>query len=535
MKKWVGQIFILVVMLSCQDQDKEPEGRLPNILLITAEDISPDLGAYGVPFAQTPFLDSLARVGITFDHAYATSGVCSPSRSSLITGVHSTTLGSMHMRTEEYIDSVQQVFGYETVPPAEIRLFTEYLRNKGYYCTNNSKTDYQFEAPFTAWDENGKEAHWKNRPAQAPFFAVFNTLSTHASRIWMKADDPYIVPPEAVAVPPYYPDTETVRQELARYHTNIAIMDNEVAHWVNEVRDAGLLDHTIILFTSDHGTSLLRGKRTVYRAGIQVPLIVVRPEEPKPGSRNSQLVSLIDLAPTILSLAGIKPKKYMQGGDFLDPDFKRDYVVAAKDRIHQNYDRVRTLVNGEFQYIRNFAPELPYMQHNPYRDQSPMIQEMYQLRSKNALDSTQLLFFADQRPKEELYDIKDDPYQIHNLIHDPEYAEIIGGFRNSLDHWIQETHDLGGMDETKMVNGFLSDGKQRITVAPEITSSLLNGQHLIQITSKTPGASIGYQIGSQNWQLYQEPFVLPKNVMVQAKAIRIGYQESPITQFKNQP
>ena len=229
-----------------------PHGpRRPNILCITCEDISPRLGSYGDTVALTPVLDRLARSGVRFTRMFSVSGVCAPSRAALITGMYPSGIGADHMRTSS-ADRVG-LPNYEAVPPPWVRPYTEYLRAAGYYTTNNSKTDYQFQSPITAWDANGRAAHWKNRPEGMPFFSIFNSTTTHESQVWDRADDPVIVPPERVLLPPYYPDTAKVRRDVARVYSNVAIMDREVGELLAELEEAGLADDTIVIWYSDHG------------------------------------------------------------------------------------------------------------------------------------------------------------------------------------------------------------------------------------------------------------------------------------------
>ncbi|MDE0892853.1 MAG: sulfatase, partial [Planctomycetota bacterium] len=296
----------------------------PNIVWISVEDMSPWLGCYGDETVPTPNVDRLAARGTRYTKAYANAPVCAPARATLITGCYATAIGAMHMRTGKPSSAAlasnpgayDGIPSYEATPPADVRCFPELLREAGYYCTNASKRDYQFKEPVTVWDASGGKAHWKNRPdKEQPFFAVFNLTMTHESGAFKKNKRrPRVADPAKVSVPPYYPDTPIVREDIARTYDNIAAMDARVGKILGELEAAGHLEDTIIVFFSDHGVGLPRGKRYVYASGTHVPLIVCHPGAK--ASVTEQLVSFVDFAPTTLSLAGIEPPAWMMGHAF---------------------------------------------------------------------------------------------------------------------------------------------------------------------------------------------------------------------------
>ena len=246
----------------------------PNILWITCEDMSAHLPSYGDRTVPTPNLDRLAREGVRYRRMFSTNGVCAPSRSAIITGMYPNGIGSNHMRTVQASRVGNGLINYETVPPPAVKCFSEYLRAATYYCTNNSKTDYQFNAPFTAWDENGNKAHWRNRPAGKPFFSVINLEVTHESQIWARANLPLRVNPATVKLPPIYPDNAIIRRDVARNYDNIMVMDSLVGVILKQLEDDKLLDKTIVFFFSDHGSGLAWHKREIYDRGLHVPMIV---------------------------------------------------------------------------------------------------------------------------------------------------------------------------------------------------------------------------------------------------------------------
>ena len=510
----------------------------PNILWISCEDISPHLSFYGDSTISTPNLDALAKKGIVYTNAFTTAGVCSPSRCAIITAVNQVTAGGHNMRTlyNTFPEKTGLPKSYSIVPPSEIRAFPEYLRANGYYCTNNDKTDYQFEAPPTVWDESGKKATWRNRKPGQPFFAVVNYVITHESQVWVRKDLPLHADPAKIKVPPYYPDTKTVRNDMARFYSNIADMDSLIGNLLQQLDDDGLTDSTIIFFWSDHGDGLPFAKRELYDRGLWIPLVVTFPDGKGAGTRDDRLISAIDLGPTVLSLAGVKPRAYMQGRPFLG-EYKNDehpYIFAARDRIDSEYDRVRAVRDKDYKYIRNFYPELPLYMNIEYRLNQPMMKEMLEMKEKRQLDSTQMKWFVPAKQIEELYDLKKDSLELINLANDPGYQHVLLRMRTVMDQWIDTVHDLGGVPEKELIKK-MWNGKESppVTLAPKI--SITNDQ--VTISTETRGASVGYKIirGRKEpdaWQVYTGPFTMPAGATVKAVAQRIGYGKSPETVMK---
>jgi N-sulfoglucosamine sulfohydrolase len=335
---------------------QQPVGR-PNIIWITCEDISPYIGAYGDRQVKTPNLDQLAREGVRYTHVYTTAGVCAPSRSAIITGMYQQSIGTQHMRTAGD-PKYQPVPPYSAVIPDYVKCFPEYLRKAGYYCTNNEKQDYQFTPPVTVWDENGPAASFRNRPREKPFFAVFNFMITHESQLFGRQDS-LLVDGSRLTVPPIYPDTKTVRHDMARMLTNIERMDSQVGELIQQLKEDGLYDNTVIFFYSDHGGTLPWMKREVLERGTHIPLIVRFPGATNAGTVDTGLISAVDFAPAVLSLAGVPIPAYMQGQAFLGPQktkTPRQYVFAARDRMDTEYDRVRMVRDKQFRYLYNYMP-----------------------------------------------------------------------------------------------------------------------------------------------------------------------------------
>lgn len=523
----------------------------PNILWISVEDISPLLESYGDNSVHTPNINRLAKEGIIFTNAFTTAGVCAPSRSSIITGMYPVSIGTHNMRTgphyayrEPEAEVYKTYYGqkdingknvpeYAAVPPPFVKVFTEYLRAAGYFTSNAAKTDYQFNAPITAWDEIGKDAHFKNRASGQPFFAVFNHEITHESRVFGKKDDPMLSDIQKVKIPAYFPDLPVVRQDVGRVYSNIIELDQQVGTLLKELEDAGLLDKTIIFFWSDHGGPLLRQKRAVGNSGLHVPLIVRMPNGQMAGTKIEDIVSLMDLGPTVLSLAGIEPPDYMHGKAFLGKYKTKNphrYAFGSADRFDEAVDMSRSAIDGRFVYIRNFRPELPLIYRNAYREQIDMAQALIAMDQKGELSGDPAYIFMKTKPQEELYDLAKDPYEVHNLAQLPEYREKLLELRAALSKWQLGVKDLGFVPEADLVN-MMWPGM----VQPETSKVVFEktGGKLV-LSSATEGASIAYQvadeIGGKRWRLYHEPIPEAKNVA--ARAVRIGYKTSEINHLK---
>lgn len=505
----------------------------PNILWITVEDLSPRLGAYGDAVARTPTLDRFAAEGTRYTNVFTTAGVCAPSRAALITGLVQTSIGAHHMRTSR--EQAGLPGPYQTVPPPEVKAFTEYLRAAGYYASNNSKTDYQFGEPPTAWDESSRTAHWRNRKPGQPFFAVFNLTITHESQVWPKPGQPLLTDPSRLSLPPYYPDTPAVREDLARHYDNIATMDGQVARILEELEADGLAGNTIVFFFSDHGDGLPRAKRWLYDSGLRAPLLIRIPGGIR-GAVEDRLISFIDLAPTVLSLAGAAIPPHIQGRAFLGEQAQpaREYVFAARDRIDESYDRVRAVSDGRFKLIRNYFPERPYILPVQYRDRGVIMQEILRLRDSGRLTGSQALWTRPTRPAEELYDTRSDPHEIANLIGSKEMAPVAERLRRVLDEWIVASGDMGGIPEGVMV-GSMWPGRHQPQTAPPLWRPLENsGKQVVEIVCPTPGSSIAWRwddTTGSGWNLYSRPIPVDPGRRALAFCVRYGYAASETVAF----
>ncbi len=437
-------------------QSGQGEAR-PNIVWLSTEDIGPHLGCYGDALARTPHLDRLAAEGRRYTNAFTVAPVCAPNRSSIITGVHASTLGSHQMRSggEGKNGSKPPVLS----PKAGC--FPALLREAGYYCTNNSKEDYNFVRPDDVWDESSGKAHWRkrSRPEQ-PFFAVFNFTGTHEGQVRKprgESETPQ-TDPASVVVPPYHPDTPVVRGQWASYYDCIAALDVWIGERLDELKSDGLLENTIVLFWSDHGAGLPRCKRWLYDSGTHVPVIAWASARwtdlagITAGSVSDELVSSLDFAPSTLRLAGVAVPDYMQGQPFLGPDRPepREFVFAARDRMDERYDMIRMARDKRFLYIRNYMPYKPYNQYLDYAELSPVRQELRRLHKADALPAGAQWFGATRKPVEELYDTETDPHNLRNIAGQAEYAGVLARLRTAHDTWAVETRDLGLLPEPEL-------------------------------------------------------------------------------------
>jgi N-sulfoglucosamine sulfohydrolase len=417
----------------------------PNFVWIVAEDISPNLGCYGDKDAITPNLDRLASQGARFTRCFTHAPVCAPSRSGLVTGMYPTTIGSHHMRS-----TLKE-------PPAT---FMEELRKAGYFVAWPGKTDFNFNPPKAAFDST---QNWMTKgELKQPFFAFINLFVTHESQIRVpkatyEKNTARLKPserrdPAKVALPPYYPDAPEVRRDVATYHENITAMDYQVGDILKWLDDKKLADNTVVFFFGDHGWGMPRGKRWLYDSGLHVPFLVRWPGVIRPGTVRDDLAAFLDFAPTVLSIAGVKPLERMQGQLVLGEGAKpRKYVFAARDRMDETFDRTRSVRDDRFKYIRNYYPELPYAQHILYMDEMPTMKVWRQWAAEGKLKGPQALFFAPTKPKEELYDTQADPHEVHNLADDPAHADKLKELRAALDQWVKETKDLGEIPEDELI------------------------------------------------------------------------------------
>ena len=417
----------------------------PNILWITCEDIGPHLGACGDKYSVTPYLDELATRSTIFMNAWSNAPVCAPARTTIISGMYAPSTGAEHMRS--------------MLPmPAGARMFPQYLRDAGYYCTNNAKEDYNLEKPGKVWDESNNKAHWRNRPAGQPFFAVFNLLITHESQIRTRPHEWKHDPAEA-RVPAYHPDTPEVRKDWAQYYDNITTMDAQAAKILKDLKDDGLDRDTIVFFYGDHGSGMPRSKRWPYNSGLNVCILLHVPEkykhlappEYKPGTLSDRLVSFVDLAPTVIGIAGAKPPAHMQGLAFAGTAQTpaREYVHGFRGRMDERYDLVRSVRDKRYVYIRNYMPHKIYGQYIAYMFETPTTRVWRKLYDEGKLKPPQT-YFWEKKPPEELYDLQNDRDEVNNLADSPRHRAILERLKKAQREHAAKIRDVGFLPEDEL-------------------------------------------------------------------------------------
>lgn len=442
MQTFFRALFIIGVVVFCGFSCSSQAQNRPNILWLTSEDHGPQMGCYGDSYANTTNVDALAKKGLRYRFCWSNAPVCAPARTTLISGIYPTALGAENMRSMVKM-------------PRGTQMYPQILRAAGYYCTNNAKTDYNLEESGQVWDASSGRAHWKNRPAGKPFFAIFNSNKSHESQLRAR-NVQLIHDPNKVRVPAYHPDTPEVRRDWARYYDMVSEADADAGEHLKELADAGLADDTIVFYYADHGSGMPRSKRWPYNSGLQVPLVVyipekykdLRPPEYEAGGVSNRLVSFVDFAPTLLSLAGIAPPNWMQGhaflGKFIDP--KQQYVFGFRGRMDERPDCVRTISDGRYVYIRNFRPDLIYGQHINYMWQTPTTRIWEAMFKEGKLNAAQSAFWQ-TKPIEEFYDLQTDPDEVNNLVADPEYTAILNKMRDALHLHQLKIRDVGLLPE----------------------------------------------------------------------------------------
>ena len=416
---------------------------LPNILWVTSEDNGPHLGCYGDDYATTPNLDALARRGMIYTRAISNAPVCAPARTTIISGMYPPSTGAEHMRSM-------------TSLPSGYKMYPAYLRKLGYYCTNSSKEDYNLRKEGEVWHESSRKGHWKNRPDEKkPFFAIFNFTTSHESQI-RKRPHEQVHDPAKVRVPAYHPDHPEVRKDWAQYYDKITEMDAQVGAKLKEVKDAGLEEDTIVFYFGDHGSGMPRSKRWPFFSGLNVPLIVHVPEkwkhlagsDYKIGGSSDRRVGFIDLAPTLLSLAGMKPPSHMQGHAFMGKHEApaQEYGFGFRGRMDERYDMVRSVLGKRYIYIRNYMPHKRYGQHVGYMFVTTTTQVWKRLFDEGKLNDNQSHFWK-TKPPEELYDLKEDPDEVNNLANSKKHSEILEQMRKAHLEHITKIRDVGFLPE----------------------------------------------------------------------------------------
>jgi arylsulfatase A-like enzyme len=445
MKHTVTFLIICGLVLgSCSESVETPETdnlAPPNILWIVSEDNSPWLGSYGDPVATTPRLDALAAQSIRYTRAYSNAPVCAPSRAALITGAYPIAFGTEHMRSAYRI-------------PDTIRFYPHYLREAGYYTSNNSKKDYNTIDQPDAWDESSREAHYRKRAEGQPFFHIFNLGITHESRLH-QGSIAQNHDPEAVELYPYHPDTPEARNDYAVYYDRLQDLDTQVGDILDQLEADGLTDSTIVFYYSDHGGAVAGTKRFLTEGGLHVPMMIRVPEQYRElvayelVSSVDRPVSFVDLPATLMRIAGIDLPPHMVGDSLLHESGDR-YVFAYGGRMDERRNLVRSVSDGQYRLTRNYLPHRAYGRRLGFLWRAPLMQTWAAEYESGKLDPVQSAFF-EPRPAVELFDTHDDPHGTENLAGQPEYADKFEELSAALTDWQVGQRDAGLVPEALLI------------------------------------------------------------------------------------
>ena len=515
------QSVLLVIVLPCFAADQ------PNILWLVSEDNGQQLGCYGDPYAVTPNLDALAKKSLRYRTCWSNAPVCAAARTTIISGMHATSLGGQHMRSSVGL-------------PADMMLSPAILREAGYYCTNNSKTDYNFKSQAAGWHQSGRKAHYKNRPRQdMPFFSVFNVTISHESHLRSR---PHVLihDPAEVVLPAYHPDTPEVRHDWAQYYDKMTEMDQQMGKLLRQLDEDGLADSTIVFYYGDHGSGMPRSKRWPFDSGLRVPLLVhvpakyraMAPRGYSAGGVSEQLVSFVDLAPTVIRLAGALQPANMQGTPFAgslgfagNPGFAdkpeeegRKYLFGYRGRMDERIDMVRSVTEGRFVYMRHFYPDRPYLKHIGYMFETPTTSLWKRLFDSGELNEAQAKFWKN-KPVEELFDRESDPDEVHNVAGDPQHHAKLVELRSQLKEWMVETRDMGLFPEAEM-HRVVAEGSPRayamsgevdfgllVDVAWAATSGVLDEKEIAKLASHEQGVFRFWAARGGTLQKMTEPLI----------------------------
>ena len=514
-------LFSLFLFVSAYSVGQES----PNFLWLVCEDQSLFFSMYGDSSANTPNLNQLAKDGIVYQNCYTPSPVCAPSRSSLITGMYPTTLGTQHMRAyknstgNNAINLHNSLPYYSAKPKKPIRFFTEDLRANGYYCTNNSKEDYNMKTSPLAWDESSQTAHWRNRQEGQAFFSVFNFNTTHESNIWKNQITYSKEELENVLIPNFFPENDGIKSDLLTNYKNIEKLDKQIGVIIDQLKSDSLYENTIIFFFSDHGGPFPRYKRSIYETGLRVPMLAKWINHTSRGN-NYQLVSFIDFAPTIIDAANIEREFPFEGVSFFKKN-QRKYAYAATDRFDDGNDMRRSIRGSDFKLIYNGEITTPVYKLVSYRQQMKTMQVLDSLHNKKGLNTYFSNWFSKQKDQFELYEVSKDYYEANNLMANPKYEQVFKKLQYHLFAWIEES-DFGNMSESDMLNYMFTNS---ISIPklnmPEIIENDLG--YLIQ--SNNLNTSVGWRNKNEKiWNIYSVNELIKPKDNFEVLLFKAGYE-----------
>ena len=476
----------------------------PNILWLTVEDIGPELGCYGDAMANTPAIDRFAKNSMRYKTAWSNYPVCAPARTTIITGTYACSGGAGNMRSE--------------VPlPDSYVMFPTLLREAGYYCTNASKTDYNYVVPGgsnSVWDDSSNKAHYKNRAQGQPFFAVFNYKKTHESKIRTRPHDA-VIDPASLTLPPFWPDAPEIREDLGQYYDNITVMDKWFQSKLDELKEEGVAENTIVFFYGDHGSGMPRFKRYAGDTGLRVAMLVHIPEALRnetnanylSGGVSDRLVSFVDLAPTVLKLAGIQPHESMVGLPWFEKDLTPSpkFLYGFRQRMDERIDLSHCLRDQRYQYTVNYMPYLPAGQKLDFQRQTPSTVKWMELFESGATNEIQSRFWQPRR-SEEFYDLSTDPWATKNLIDEADQQSSIEKFRDAHRAETLRIKDISFIPEPLVSE--LKGGGTSLQQLQEMLPATFEAAQLASLKSSDPASDDQLiellkkgSVGEQSWAL----------------------------------
>ncbi|MGC1274564.1 MAG: sulfatase-like hydrolase/transferase [Planctomycetaceae bacterium] len=440
------RIAFVLFALSASSTTSLSAGDRPNILWIISEDTGPEIGCYGDEYAVTPNIDRLASEGLRFTFCWSNCPVCAPARTTMISGMYPSSTGAEHMRSLVRL-------------PDGMQMFPQLLREAGYFTTNARKEDFNLEKPGQLWDvKNDAVRPWRKRNDDRPFFSIINIPTSHESQLRIRPHT-LVHDPAKARIPAYHPDTPEVRHDWAQYYDKVTEMDREVGEILARLEEDSLTDETIVFYFGDHGSGMPRHKRWPFDSGLHVPLVIRIPEKfhdhhpvgYKPGASTEQIVSFIDFAPTALSLAGMKAPEYYQGVAFLGEHCGTPcrFLHGVRGRMDERIDCIRSVTDGRYVYVRHYLPHRPYGQHLGYMFQTPTTQVWKRLYDEGKLNEVQSAIW-EEKPTELLFDLVEDPDEIHNLVDSPDHRDVLTKLRDAQRTQALTIRDVGLLPESLM-------------------------------------------------------------------------------------
>ncbi len=510
---------LLLVATFCNGQES------PNFLWLVCEDQSLFFSMYGDSSAHTPNINQLAKDGLVYQNCHTPSPVCAPSRSSLITGMYPTTLGTQHMRAykksaaKNAINAHNSLPYYNAKPKKPVRFFTEDLRANGYYCSNNAKEDYNMPGSPLAWDESSREAHWRNREEGQAFFSVFNFNITHESRIWKNETTYSKEELDNVRIPDFFPEDDGIKSDFLTNYKNIEKLDQQIGVIIAQLKADGLYDNTIIFFFSDHGGPFPHYKRSIYETGLRCPMVAKWNDDAWKG-KTYQLVSFVDFAPTILDAANIKREFPFEGVSFYKKD-QRQYTYAATDRFDGGTDMRRSIQDKGFKLIYNGDTTSPVYKPVKYREQMKTMRVLDSLQEKQELSAYFSNWFSKNKDRFELYEVSEDYYEMNNLMSYPRYERIFKTLQQHLVTWMEES-DFGHLSESAMLDAMFTSS---MTIPKLNVPKLILKDEGYLIESNNLYASVGWRNKNESvWRIYTaNELILPEDDF-EVLLFRPGYE-----------